>query len=262
MSSSKRPQERDLSGCRLRAADIVLVHTKRSLWGWIIRFGTRCYWNHALMVCADMDAEESPDGASAIDARTDGRVVADRVGKYLGRSDKYDVAVKRLEAEWFQEGNRLSQSRFRGRICHMAMNEADSRTGARLTELVNQTVRQVTVMYRFVRRKVRGVHAPPSLPWSIRPAQWKSFTCAGFVQWCYYKGVAQMLADGDEGQTRLEGILFNPRVRWQPTPFELLTTTPADLANCDKLSWKYVIKDGVLREIAGSADASLMAMPA
>ncbi len=35
---------------RLRMADILLVHSKHSLWGWLIRLGTRCYWNHALMI--------------------------------------------------------------------------------------------------------------------------------------------------------------------------------------------------------------------
>ena len=46
---------------QLQAADILLVHTKRSLWGWIIRFGTHCYWNHALMVCSAGDVEKGYD---------------------------------------------------------------------------------------------------------------------------------------------------------------------------------------------------------
>ena len=261
-STGKRPRERDLAGCRLRAADIVLVHTKRSLWGWIIRFGTRCYWNHALMVCSETDAEQSPGGAFAVDAKTDGRILVNRVAEDLSRSDKYDVAVKRLEEDWFQGGSRVSRLDFRGRICNLAIHEVDAKTGARLTELINQTIRQLTVIFRFVRRKLRGVHTSPSLPWSIRPVQLKAFTCGGFVQWCYYKGVAQALPEGDSDQARLKGIVFNPRIRKEPTPFELLTTTPADLANCDKLSWKYVIKDGVVQEVSGSDDLGLMTMPA
>ena len=257
-----RPGERDITGCRLRAADILLVHTKRSLWGWIIRFGTRCYWNHALMVCSDIDTEQDPGGALVIDAKTDGRIVVNRVGEYLDRSDKYDVAVKRLEADWFQDSNRVSQFDFRGRICNVAIGEVDSRVRARLMELFDQTLRQLTVIFRFIRRKLKGVHTPPSLPWSIRPVHLKGFTCGGFVQWCYYKGVAQAQADGDAGRFRLKGIVFNPRVRREPTPFELLTTTPADLANCRRLSWKYVIKDGVLREVSSSDDVRLLTMPA
>ena len=34
----------------LKRADILLVHSKRSYWGSLIRLGTRCYWNHACIV--------------------------------------------------------------------------------------------------------------------------------------------------------------------------------------------------------------------
>ena len=262
MSTRKRPREKELAGCQLRAADIVLVHTKRSLWGWIIRLGTRCYWNHALMVCSEVDSEQDGRRAFAVDAKTDGHIVVKRVGEYLNRSEKYDVAVKRLDEDWFQDGNWVSRSDFRGRVCSVAVGEVDARIRARLVEVIGQTIRQLTVVFRFVRRKLRSVHTSPSLPWSIRPAQLKAFTCGGFVQWCYYKGVAETLPEGDEDQARLKGIVFNPRIRREPTPFELLTTTPADLANCDKLSWKYVIKDGVLQEVSGSEDAGLMTVQA
>jgi hypothetical protein len=251
-----------VKGCRLRAADILLVHTKRSLWGWIIRSGTHCYWNHALMVCSSMDPEENPGGTFAVDAKTDGSIAVSRVGDYLDRPDKYDLAVKRLEADWFQDGDRVFQFDFRGRVCNVAVNEVDFKLGSRVMDAIDQTLRQLIVILRFVRRKIRGVYTPPSIPWNVRPVQVKAFTCGGFVQWCYYKGVSQAVSEGDSGESRRWGIIFNPRVRKEPTPFELLTTTPADLANCDSLSWKYIVKDGVVREVSDGEEARLMTMPA
>jgi len=42
------------------------------------------------------------------------------------------------------------------------------------------------------------------------------------------------------------------------TQDELLSTTPADLAKSDKLSWKYVIKDGVIWEVSSEEEVSLI----
>jgi hypothetical protein len=248
--------------CRLLATDILLVHTKRSLWGWLIRFGTHCYWNHALMVCSTGESEQDYRNMLVVDAKTDGTIVMSRVGEYLGRRDKYDLAVKRLEADWFQNENKLSADELRRSICKIAVNEVDFKLGRRLIKSFKQIVRQLTVIFRFIRRKIRGVYMPPRLPWSVRPAQVKAFTCGGFVQWCYYKAVSKMLEERGGDHSLLDDVVFNPRVEQEPTPFELLTTTPADLANCDKLSWKYIIKNGVMQEVSSSHETSLVAMPA
>ncbi len=252
----------NIKTCRLQTADILLIHTKRSLWGWLIRFGTHCYWNHALMVYSAGSMEQGHGSILVVDAKTNGTVIMSRLSKYLNRFDKYDVAVKRLEADWFQDGSQAWMLDCRSNICNIALNEVDFKLSSRLRELIDQTIRQLTVIFRFVRRKIRKVYTPPSLPWNIRPVQVKAFTCGGFVQWCYYKAVSKMVEGKDTDQSQLKEVIFNPRVKKEPTPFELLTTTPADLANCDKLSWKYVIKDGVVQEVLSSEDARLVTMQA
>ena len=247
---------------RLQAADILLVHTKRSLWGWIIRFGTRSYWNHALIVCSAGNQKQGFGNELVVDAKTDGTIVIRRVSEYLNRTGKYDIAVKRLEADWLQYNNHLSKLDCRSHICNIAINEVDFRLSSKLIELIDQSIRQLTVIIRFIRRKIRRVYTPPILPWNIRPVQVKAFTCGGFVQWCYYKGVSKVVEDVSTDQSRLSEVIFNPRAKKEPTPFELLTTTPADLANSDKLSWKYIIKDGLMQEVSSSEEARLITMPA
>ncbi len=246
----------------LQAADILLVHTKRSLWGWLVRSGTRCYWNHALMVYSPGKGKENNNDSLAVDAKTNGTIAIRRVNEYLGKPGKYDIAVKRLKADWFYDSGHTSHLDFRGHVCNIAVNEVDFKLGSRLMEQTDQFIRQLTVIFRFIRRKLRKACTPPNLPWNIRPVQVKAFTCGGFVQWCYYKGVSKAVEERGVAQARLKEVIFNPHVKKEPTPFELLTTTPADIANCDKLSWKYVVKSGVVYQVSSNEDVRLITLSA
>lgn len=234
---------------KLESADILLIHTKKSIWGWIIRQGTRCYWNHALIVCSPGSSENGYNDTLIIDAKTGGTIEMDYLNKYLNRGDKYDIAVKRFEANWFRNNEQLYKSDFREHICNIAANEVAINYNSKPVELVNQFIRQTTIVLRFLRRKIFRSRESLRLPWNIRPVQMKAFTCSGFIQWSYYRGVSQLTKKHRLDMARTKDVLFNPRAKKKITPYELLTTTPADLANCKNLSWKYIIKDGLIREI-------------
>jgi hypothetical protein len=53
-----------VEGGKLKRADILLVHSKGSYWGWMIRLGTRCYWNHAFILYMVRDPNQGYDKAS------------------------------------------------------------------------------------------------------------------------------------------------------------------------------------------------------
>jgi hypothetical protein len=248
-----------VGACQLKPADVLLIHTKRSIWSWLIRLGTHSYWNHALIVCDVKTPGQSYQNTIVVDPKTDGSIEMDCASKYLGRLNKYNVAVKRFEAVWFQDDSQSDVTSIRSRICRIAASEVVGKSRSRLVELVNRTIRQLTVIYRFVRRKIKSSKAPLHLPWNIRPVQMKALTCSGFVQWCYYKGVSQIVKERHGDRNKLQEVIFNPRTRKKVTPFELLTTTPADLASCAKLSWKYIITDGVIREVTSGEEANLVA---
>ena len=260
-STRTKRRNRKIEVCELRPTDILLVHTRRSLWGWIIRLGTHSYWNHALMVCWVGEREQDYDNILAVDAKTDGSIVISKVSEYLKRPDKYDVAVKRLRADWFDNDGQSLALELRRRICRTAVNEAQFKLGTRLINTKNQVVRQFTVIWRYLRRKINKAYKQPRLPWSTRPAQVKAFTCGGFVQWCYYMAVSKTIEEKGRNQDRLKEVIFNPRIEEEPTPFGLLTTTPADLANCDKLSWEYIIKNGIMQQVSNSNDVMLAVAP-
>ena len=67
--------------------------------------------------------------------------------------------------------------------------------------------------------------------------------------------MSQILSEPQD-KTRLKDIIFNPRLVEPITQHDLLSTTPADLARSDKLSWKYVVKDGVVWEVSNEEEVS------
>jgi hypothetical protein len=234
----------------LRPADVLLVHTKNSLWGRLVRWGTRCYWNHALIVYSAANPEQGKESPLVIDAKTSGSIALGHASFYLEQLHKYDIAVKRFDVDWFQQESVTSGGDIRSRICNLAVNEVEFKLGSKLGEMVDQLLRQATLILRLLRRKLFGPRPSPQLPWNLRLIDFKAFTCGGFVQWCYYKAVSQAVKERGLDKSKLRDVLFNPRVDDKVSPFQLLTTTPADLANCHQLSWKYIIKDGRLAELS------------
>jgi hypothetical protein len=82
-----------------------------------------------------------------------------------------------------------------------------------------------------------------------------AYGCGGFVQWSYYEGVSRTLEESED-KTKLQDVIFNPRLVMPVIQDDLLATTPADLAKSDKLSWKYIVKDGVVWEISSEEEVS------
>ncbi len=223
--------------CALEAADIVLVHTRHSLWASIIRLGTHCYWNHAAIVCRAAGAGHPYEGALLVDAKTDGCMEIRPAEYYLGNPHKYVVGVKKLDSCW-ERMYPGTQQHFLGNVCNLAMSEVPVDLGLPIVEHLDKSLRQITVVLRFLRRKLGRICRPAPLPWSTRPLEVKAFTCAGFVQWCYYIAASRVLNCVESAVPR--GLVFSQRAKDRVGLLELLTTTPADLAQCANLSWKYV----------------------
>ena len=69
------------------------------------------------------------------------------------------------------------------------------------------------------------------------------------------RGVSQILREPQD-KPRLKDVIFNPLLVELITQHDLLSTTPADLAGSDNLSWKYVIKDGAVWEVSSEEEVS------
>ncbi len=241
---------------KLKRADILVTRSKGSLLGWLIRFGTKSYWNHAAMVYVIRNPELGYDGTFIIESGGAG-IDIHNIGHYFEHPKKYDVGIKRLEKDWFQNDRDDTGLRFRRRVRGFALEEIDDKYDHRLiVDIARKIMRQLVlaVIFPWLRRK-DPARRRARMPRIVRKLDVNAYICSGFVQWAYYRGVAKVMGETDEtdGQ-KLQDVIFNPEVRQDDSEDALLSTTPADLANSDKLSWKYVVKNGILWEVSAQED--------
>jgi hypothetical protein len=242
-------------GGKLKRADILLAHTKRSYWGWLIRLGTHCYWNHAFILFMVRDPNQGYKKALIIDPKM-GSIHMGNISHYFENADQYDVAVKRLDKEWFQNDGEVRGLSYYQTVCDIALQETADKFDTRFVRFGRGTLRQARLAYRFLRRRIKYPRPrKKQLSPIIKRLKISAYGCGGFIQWSYHQGVSQVLTESQD-KNRLKDVIFNPRLIEPVTQDELLSTTPADLARSDKLSWKYVIKDGVVWEVSNKEEVS------
>jgi len=244
-----------VEGYKLKRADILLAHSNGSYWGWLVRLGTRCYWNHAFIIYMVRDPAQGYDKTLIIDPKM-GSIHMDNIAHYFENPKRYDVAVKRLDKEWFQNGGEVGGLPYHRAVCDAALRETADKFDTRLIRVGRRLLRQVRLAYRFARRRIKYPRSGKKRLSPIgRHLKISAYSCSGFVQWSYYQGVSRILKESQD-KTRLQDVIFNPRLVETVTQHDLLSTTPADLARSDNLSWKYVVKDGVVWEVSSEEEVN------
>jgi hypothetical protein len=241
---------------KLKRADILVTRSKGSLLGWLIRFGTNSYWNHAAMVYVIRNPELGYDSTFIIESGGDG-IDIHSIGHYFERPKKYNVGVKRLEKDWFQNDREDGGLRFRRRVRGFALEEIDDKYDHRLiVDIARKILRQLILaaIFPWLRRKAPSQRRV-RIPKIAKRLDINAYICSGFVQWAYYRGVGKVLAEtGDTDGQKLRDVIYNPEISQDDSEEALLSTTPADLASSDKLTWKYIVKDGVVWEVKDQED--------
>lgn len=229
---------------RLKRVDILLTHSRGSLIGRLIRFGTKSYWNHAALVYVLRDADKGYQQTFIIESGGEG-IDIHNISRFLGPGRKTDVAVLRLEAPWFQED---LQRYIRG----LALQEIDAKYDYGMIVHIGRWLLRGVIqglVYGFLRFKPEGLRRVRR-PGLARALRVDSYICSGFVQWAYYEGVRSYLKDeGKSAVASLGQVSFNPELESEADEETLLSTTPADLAQTPQLTWKYLVKGGVVWEI-------------
>jgi hypothetical protein len=246
---------------RLKRADILLTRTKGSLLGRLIRFGTESYWNHALMVYTIKDDKQGYDHTYIIESGGAG-IDIHNIAHYLEKPQRYDVAVKRLETDWFKDDSEEGGLRYRRKVRGFALREIDDKYDHRMiVGIAARLLRQIilAILFPLQRRKPREQRRVRVS--RIAGLDVNAYICSGFVQWAYYQGISKIFDEDNLDKSKLEDIIFNPRVAGEVTEDDLLSTTPADLANSEKLSWKYIIKDGKFAEVSSKKEVDAITEP-
>ena len=239
---------------KLRRADILLTRSKGSLLGWLIRFGTGSYWNHALMIYVIRDVSQGYETTFIIESGGSG-IDIHNIAHYFERPKRYDVAIKRLETDWFQDDSQRVGLRYRRRVRGFALLEIDDKYDHRLIlGIAGRILRQLILAFLFPWQRLKAQEQRRVRVSRVMGLDVNAYICSGFVQWAYYQGVSRILDEDGLDKSRLQDVIFNPRLAGEVTENELLSTTPADLANSDKLSWKYIIKDGVVWEVSSTEE--------
>ncbi|NQT05017.1 MAG: hypothetical protein HQ577_03310 [Dehalococcoidia bacterium] len=244
---------------KLKRADVLVTRSKGSLLGWLIRFGTRSYWNHAAMVYVIRNPELGYDSTFIIESGGGG-IDIHNIAHYFERPKKYDVGIKRLEKDWFQNDMNDGDGglRFRRKVRGFALEEIDDKYNHRLiVDIARKILRQLVLaaIFPWLRWKEPSQRRA-RVPGIASRLDINAYICSGFVQWAYYRGVGKVLEEtGDTDNQKLQDVIFNPEVGHDDSEEVLLSTTPADLANSDKLTWKYIVKDGNVWEVSGQNDA-------
>lgn len=247
---------------KLKRTDILVTRSKGSLLGWLIRFGTKSYWNHAAMVYVIRNPELGYDSTFIIESGGGG-IDIHNIGHYFARPKKYDVGIRRLEKDWFQDDSEDGGLRFRRRVRGFALEEIDDKYNHRLIlDIARKILRQIILAFIFpwLRRKETSQRRA-RMPGIARRLDVNAYICSGFIQWAYYRGVGKVQEEtGDADNQKLRDVIYNPEVSQDDSEEALLSTTPADLASNDKLTWKYIVKDGIVWEVSSRDDVDAILM--
>lgn len=255
MTDSKNPAMEELvEGGKLKRADILLTRTKGSLLGALIRFGTKSHWNHALMVYTIKDEKQGYNSTFIIESGGSG-IDVHNIAHYLERLDKYDVCVKRFEPDWFNDDTPSNGLYYRRKVRGFALQEIDDKYDHRMIiSIATRILRQIILGILFPVQRLRRPEKRKVQIRRIAGLDINAYICSGFVQWAYYKAVSKLIEEGKLGEECLQEIIFNPRIGGLSTENDLLSTTPADLANSEKLAWKYVIINGNIKSVSSRAE--------
>jgi hypothetical protein len=243
-------------GEKLKRADILLTHSKRSLLGWLIRLGTGSYWNHAFMVYTIRATHLGYERTFIIESKGAG-IDIHNIAHYFERPNKYDVGIMRLEAPWFADDSDTGGLRYRRRIREFALQEIDDKYDYRLIlGITRRILRQIILAFLFPRQRFKPPEQRRVQVQRVLGFDVNAYICSGFVQWAYYEAVSRIVSEDGLDPSRIREVVFNPQASGEVIESELLSTTPADIATSEKLSWKYVIKDGVVHKVASEEEVN------
>lgn len=233
-----------LAGNHLERADIMLSRKDGSFGSWLIRWATKSHFSHAALVFLVPHREMDFTSTFVIEAVPKGVDLTD-LRSYL--EDKTSiVAIKRFEEPWFDAE---MQKIVRGRMLNFIKADYDfGRIYAILRMLFKRAVFSVRSRIQGRRNAIDSYRRRKA----VVPGE---FICSGFVQYGFYSAIGWLIDEKKLGPERLADVMFADHVVYGARSDDLLAVTPEDLAACEKLKWKYVMRDGMVYHTPDEASA-------
>ena len=248
------PVEAFLAGPWLEPADILLMRQRSSTFAQLVRFFTGSFFSKAAMIFLVPHRERDFDAPFVIEAAFDGVDLTDLRSFVLSREKRFVIAVKRLEAPWFEVEQRHL---VRGFMLNYIKADYD------FGKLFDNLWASLKGAQFFLLRLALGPHWALRQITKRRPAErLNKFIGPGFVQWGYWEAT-RFLVDNDLAPPeRLDEVvfrekLFQEREKGRIRAFDeddLLGVTAQDMAKSQRLVWKYAIVGGNVHEVSSEAD--------
>ena len=222
----------------LQRGDVVLLKGKASIYSWAVRWWTKSEFSHAALVFSVPSTEDGFERTFLIEASVDGVDITDLKHYARDLSLVYDLAIKRCEQPWMTIDVQRS---IRGHMLNYIKANYDYWT--------------VLGFLRRVIRMGRPEHHDPDLASVQRRALWRRqpparFVCSGFVQYGYVSAITRLIQTRQLPKDAIGQVMFKPGLSPDAEPGEILSTTPEDLANSERLTWKYAIHRGHVYEVS------------
>ena len=209
----------------------ILVSRSPTFASRLIRLVSGQFFSHAAMIYLIPQAQDRLEHTFVIESLFKGVGIANLETYVGGRHPVEEVGIMRLE------GRQFSKAFFK-RANGTMLNEVNK-------PYDYQRFWRIAVSMVFgLHRTISRMNNKPNVYRRWYPRQ---FICSGFIQYGLY--VAATVEEIDSQSVILKNGLDNPSAD------QMMGTTPEDLAQSDKLTWKYVIRRGWVYEVEGYDDA-------
>lgn len=237
------------NGDFLHSGDVVLTSRMGSFFSFLSRKIDSSDFAHTALVFATPRSEIGLDDSYVIETTTGGVelgafgefVAPSKVYPDTGRPPEYIVGIKRLEQPWATPQVRAMVS---GRMLRFL--DMDDYDFSMLAALASRN----THFWFRLRSFLFG--RAPSLSEYLRrggfsPAE---FICSGFVQFAFIDMVREAVERGHIPASHAEeawrNVIFAPWVTENTTMEDLMGVRPLELAQTDRLGWKYLVYGGMV----------------
>ena len=237
-----------LKSDKLKRADVVLVGGKKSFFSRMIKKATNSHWSHAALVFVIPHRETGFENTFVIESIGDGVDITDLRYYVKDHAGEYDVGIRRLDHDWFSgDGNGLKiRKRVRGNMLNSIKAEYDFSAILHIgMMLLRKFIFGIRARFSGLEKTVNKTRAKGGRV----PSQ---FICSGFMQYGFYYAIKSMIDKGELHDETLHEVIFNPHLDSASGISDydvILTTTPENIAATNKLTWKYVIKNGKVYDV-------------
>jgi hypothetical protein len=240
------PVQEFLRGDFLQRSDVVLVGGGGgSFFSRAIRWFTKSPFSHAALVFLIPQRDAGFEHTFLIESVISG-VDITNLNHYAIelQKDKY-IAVLRLEQDWFDSS---VQKMVRGRMLNYIKASYDFLTiGSIASYIIRKAAFGVKARFSgYITQIQKDLRKGQKIP--------NEFICSGFVQYGFYSGVQHLVDQQKLEPGSLNQVLFRNDLDTSAEEVRLVSVTPQDLASSSKLTWKYVIKEGMVYNVSSEAE--------